>query len=1080
MKRIAMSVFGIVVAGWIAIFASGCSKESSPGDPESVASALTATGVQINCGSPTASGVFAADEFFTGSAATINHANAPINTSKVTNPAPANVYWTGHVGDFTYTVPGFVAGKSATVRLHFAETYFTKTGQRTFNVTINGKAVLNSFDIVAAAGGEYFVNIQTFTTTANANGAVVIVFKSVTNQSLVSGIEVTGTPANSCATNNGGCDINATCTSTGPGTNSCACKTGFTGNGRTCTQINSCATNNGGCDINATCTSTGPGTNSCTCNSGFTGNGITCTQINPCTINNGGCDAHATCVFIQGDMACNCNTGWSGPGDTCWVDPCVTNHGGCDVNATCYSSAPGEADCSCEPGFSGNGTTCSPELYFGHHVFHATLPQNPLSGPVLYGTNINGPNQVAVYPILFTCHDTSTNTTSVPDVQASDLQNLYGFVQSSGYYRWIRAQYGLADLVFGNAVTVSLGNCSTNVTTATFLQVLKNAIATNGLTDGDGSVSNAIYALHFPPKDNPLDGDNNPVCGAAGCAYNAGKAGDFSVNTVLGTYYVMPSYSSSACSGTVCSEGGNVGAVQWRESHELIEALSDNPIGWGWEARGQQDPSANGNTGYQGQIGDMCNGQYQSFQNGAGATIKLQAIWSNASNTCQYLAPGAVGDIAGPQFSGASSIFYGGTAPFAPAAQGMVFATRASGDALTATNKTAAYNRSGNWSFFETGLSDSSSCPNCFYNFAKTGGTPGSGGVWYALGDFSGDGAADVALTGPSGWATVPVAASAAQYVTSSTGFIPTNGGFITSLAPSNLKGLVTYFPQLGAQHPLPPVTGDFNGDGYADIAFVGGPGWGSFPVAYSAGNTISPGTFWATNNADGGFNGYIASSNGLAKVVAGDFNGDGYSDLALVGLLSSGAPAQYIVVSLSVGDGTFVTGEYQNFAAYNGMADTSDFNAWASQPGVQAVAGDFNGDGLSDIALMRSGQGANHWGSIPIAFGNGGYLGSTGSPGQLAQFVITNNASGATFANLASTTGAQLVAGDFDGDGISDLALTGGTGWKSIPTAFSLSTESTAIASLGAFTVTNQTVSAYPAYPSDSGVFALSASQAY
>ena len=64
---------------------------------------------------------------------------------------------------------------------------------------------------------------------------------------------------------------------TGPGTDSCACNAGYSGNGTTCSPINSCATNNGGCSSHATCTSTGPGTNSCACNSGYVGNGTTCT-----------------------------------------------------------------------------------------------------------------------------------------------------------------------------------------------------------------------------------------------------------------------------------------------------------------------------------------------------------------------------------------------------------------------------------------------------------------------------------------------------------------------------------------------------------------------------------------------------------------------------------------------------------------------------------------------------------------------------------------------------------------------------------------------------------------------------------
>jgi hypothetical protein len=39
---------------------------------------------------------------------------------------------------------------------------------------------------------------------------------------------------NPCAINHGGCDVNATCTSTGPGANTCACNKGYTGDGKTC------------------------------------------------------------------------------------------------------------------------------------------------------------------------------------------------------------------------------------------------------------------------------------------------------------------------------------------------------------------------------------------------------------------------------------------------------------------------------------------------------------------------------------------------------------------------------------------------------------------------------------------------------------------------------------------------------------------------------------------------------------------------------------------------------------------------------------------------------------------------------
>jgi len=137
---------------------------------------------------------FQADQSFTSSN-TISHANT-INTTKVSNPAPAAVYQTGRSGNFIYTIGGFVPGATATVRLHFAETYWAAAGQRTFNVSINGAQVLTNFDIFSAAGGPNIANIQQFTVPANSTGQYIIQFTTLINNSLVNGIEIL--PSSSC------------------------------------------------------------------------------------------------------------------------------------------------------------------------------------------------------------------------------------------------------------------------------------------------------------------------------------------------------------------------------------------------------------------------------------------------------------------------------------------------------------------------------------------------------------------------------------------------------------------------------------------------------------------------------------------------------------------------------------------------------------------------------------------------------------------------------------------------------------------------------------------------------------------
>jgi len=105
---------------------------------------------------------------------------------------------------------------------------------------------------------------------------------------------------NECVLGTHACDMNANCLNTN-GSFTCSCKTGYFGTGFifNCTgkklfcfilsikskmskirkDINECMTNNGGCDMKATCTNT-PGSYSCTCNTGYSGNGYTCTGKN--------------------------------------------------------------------------------------------------------------------------------------------------------------------------------------------------------------------------------------------------------------------------------------------------------------------------------------------------------------------------------------------------------------------------------------------------------------------------------------------------------------------------------------------------------------------------------------------------------------------------------------------------------------------------------------------------------------------------------------------------------------------------------------------------------------------------------
>ncbi len=136
-----------------------------------------------------ANGVFTADADYTGGGS--DSVPVTIHTTGVTDPAPAAVYQSERAGVFTYTIPNLVPNQLCTVRLHFAEFYWTKVGQRQFNVSINGQKVLTNYDIIAAAGAADQANIQQFTTTANSSGQIVIQFTlGAADQPKVSAIEV--------------------------------------------------------------------------------------------------------------------------------------------------------------------------------------------------------------------------------------------------------------------------------------------------------------------------------------------------------------------------------------------------------------------------------------------------------------------------------------------------------------------------------------------------------------------------------------------------------------------------------------------------------------------------------------------------------------------------------------------------------------------------------------------------------------------------------------------------------------------------------------------------------------------------
>ena len=135
-----------------------------------------------------AAGTFIADTDASGGSTYAT--SAAISTSGVTSPAPQAVYQTQRYGNFTYAVPSLTPGGSYTLRLHFAEVYWTAAGMRVFNVAVNSTTVLSNFDIFAAAGGANKAVVKTFPVTADSSGKVTIVFTTVKDNASLNGLEL--------------------------------------------------------------------------------------------------------------------------------------------------------------------------------------------------------------------------------------------------------------------------------------------------------------------------------------------------------------------------------------------------------------------------------------------------------------------------------------------------------------------------------------------------------------------------------------------------------------------------------------------------------------------------------------------------------------------------------------------------------------------------------------------------------------------------------------------------------------------------------------------------------------------------
>jgi len=276
--------------------------------------------------------------------------------------------------------------------------------------------------------------------------------------------------------------------------------------------------------------------------------------------------------------------------------------------------------------------------------------------------------------------------------------------------------------------------------------------------------------------------------------------------------------------------------------------------------------------------------------------------------------------------------------------------------------------------------------------------------------DVDDDGAADLLIHNPTGDGYT--AGDSSVYVlpgdryTTDGSFVDQAGLIVLTVAPENAEA--------GVEN-----VGDLDGDGSSEV-LVRAP----FTTVDDSGD--APGAFsLVTWDTEGG------SLNGMSGIdVAGagnellgwadsaaDLDGDGETDLAIsaVGDTAVGAYAGTIygfsragdLVGRRTGDAASdsagrVTGEYVN-----------GYLGWTTAP-----VGDLNGDGAVDLLASEPGGGGSARGRLYLLSGAALFTGADVTASEAALTSWDGE-------DVSGSTGTQLVAADFDGDGTADYALS-------------------------------------------------------
>jgi hypothetical protein len=301
-------------------------------------------------------------------------------------------------------------------------------------------------------------------------------------------------------------------------------------------------------------------------------------------------------------------------------------------------------------------------------------------------------------------------------------------------------------------------------------------------------------------------------------------------------------------------------------------------------------------------------------------------------------------------------------------------------------------------------------------------------GIALACGDFDGDSFPDLAIGSPNSSPAAALTGAGLVFVAagSATGLL-TTGSYVLHEDTPDMPGLAEDFDQFG----FALAAGNFNGDLFADLA-IGSPGEtiSNQPQAGAIHMLVGGvGGLQPQNSAflgDTSVGGLSEPGDQFAYALAvADFDGDGRDDVAI------GIPTETLATVESTGQVLVLYGQvaapaldltrpefFDQDAVYgHGANQAADFF------GQVLAAGDFDGDGDADLAIGHPGEAIAHTedGAMTVVMGHSlglDLLRSRGFGGGIEGLPGNSQEGDRNFAN-------GLAAGDFDGDGHADLAIS-------------------------------------------------------